>query len=275
MPCQAPRVVVGGVSISTNRFENAQELIKTVGSDQADPTADEYEGYIALGNNTKGAAGISQDQDPPKQTTLPPPPTTPAKASNDKPPPATVPTPEDCTVWDGVNYDVPVSNHFILRNFTVGYSTPSLNQTRGCLFPNPLIDVVTSAGPCPKQVRFCNIQTLARVVLEPIYQRFGYPRINSAIRNNDTVKPPNISQHMLGEAVDIQFPGWTYEMYWQNAAWVKDNINYDQFIFEHSDSTGLAWYHLSYRRSGSSRPDSTRVMTMFRGKYIPGLKKYF
>lgn len=275
MPCKAPTIEVGGVIISTSRFENAQELIKVVGSDQSDPTADEYETSIAQGNNTKKAAGISQDQNPPQQTTPPAPPTVPPKSADDKPAPASTPTPEDCTTWDGSNYDVPMSEHFILRNFTVGYPTAALNQSKGCLFPHPLIDVNIHGTTYTKQMRFCNLQTVSRVVLEPIYQRFGQPRINSAIRNNDSTKPPNISQHMTGEAVDIQFPGWNYEMYWQNAAWIRDNINYDQFIFEHSTNTGLAWYHLSYRRAGSNRAPVNRVLTMYRDGYVPGLKRYF
>jgi len=73
----------------------------------------------------------------------------------------------------------------------------------------------------------------------------------------------------------VQFAGWTYERYWQATAWIKDNLPYDQFIFEHSDRTGLAWFHLSYNRSGN-RPvtQRTKVMTMYRNQYSPGLLRY-
>jgi hypothetical protein len=273
MPCTAPTIVVGGVVLSTNTFENAQELIKAVGSDQSDPTADEYESYIALGNNDKKSSGIQQTL--PTQTTLPPPSPLPAKASNDKPPPPGPGGAVTCTIWDGVDYDVPMSEHFILRNFTVGYPNKALNEQKGCLFPYPLIDITVNSNVLDKQTRFCNLQNLAQKLLEPIYNKFGPFRINSAIRNNDSVKPPGVSQHVTGEAADIQFPGWTYEMYWANAAWIRDNLNYDQYIFEHSERSGLAWYHLSYKKTGSTRPDSTRVMTMYRGNYNSGLKRYF
>jgi hypothetical protein len=168
-----------------------------------------------------------------------------------------------------------MSDHFILRNFTVGYPNKALNEQRGCLFPNPLTDITTNMGTLSKQTRFCNLQNLSQKLLEPIYNKFGYFRINSGIRNNDSVKPPGVSQHVTGEAVDIQFPGWTYNMYWANAPWFRDNLNYDQFIFEHSERSGLAWYHLSYKKTGSTRPESTRVMTMYRGNYNSGLKRYF
>ncbi len=75
--------------------------------------------------------------------------------------------------------------------------------------------------------------------------------------------------------MDVQFAGWNYQTYWDNAAWVKDNIPYDQFIFEHSDKTGLAWFHLSFNNTGNRPATSpTKVMTMYRNHYDPGLQKH-
>ena len=259
---------VGGVLMSTNDFVNAQELINQVGSDDSDPIADEYEGYIANGKNTRGTTGIQEPL--PKQTELPDPsPIKPAETDNyvkDTP----APNIQGCTTWTKGQYDVPMSTNFILRNFTVGYPDKAKNLERGCLFPNQLIDL----DGYDAQTRFCNLQALAQNVLEPIWAKFGPFRINSGIRNQNSVKN-GVSQHVTGEAVDIQFPGWNYEMYWANAKWIKDNIPFDQFIYEHSPKTGLVWYHLSFRRSGN-RPatDKTKVMTMYRGKYDPGLRRY-
>lgn len=270
MPCTAPTITVGGVSISTSNFENAQDLISTVGSDQSDPTADEYEGYIANGNNTTGQSGIQQVL--PTQTTLPTPSPIPANQSNDKPPPSLNGNPVSCTTWNGTDYDAVLSTNFVLRNLTVGYSSSSTNMVRGCLYPNPLISILTYTA----QDRFCNLQALAINVLEPLWAKFGPFRINSGIRNQNSVAPPRVSQHVTGQAADIQFPGWTYDTYWQNAQWVKDNIPYDQFIFEHSSKQATVWLHLSYNQSGGrSNTDSTKVMTMYRGHYDSGLKKYY
>lgn len=266
--CAGSIEIIDGTLISTNDLENAKDLIDAVGSDRSDPIADEYEGYIAAGNNTRGTTGI---QDPlPKQTSLPTPSPKPAAETNTMPPPARATVPVGCTAWDGTNYDVPMSKNFILRNFTIGYTDKSLNQTRGCLFPNKLVDLPGYSA----QTRFCNLQALAQRVLEPLWEQFGSFRINSAIRNQNSVSN-GVSQHVTGEAVDIQFPGWSYDMYWKNAQWVKDNIPFDQFIYEHSSKTGSVWFHLSFRQSGN-RPvtDRTKVMTMYRGHYDSGLKRY-
>ena len=163
-----------------------------------------------------------------------------------------------------------MSKNFILRNFTVGYADKKMNMSRGCLYPNQLIDISGYTA----QDRFCNLQALAQNVLEPLWSKYGEFRINSGIRNQNSVKN-GVSQHVTGEAVDVQFNGWNYAMYWEAAKWVKDNLPYDQFIFEHSSKTGLAWLHLSFRRSGN-RPasDPTKVMTMYRGNYDKGLRRY-
>jgi hypothetical protein len=272
MPCAAPTTVVGGVTLSTNNFENAQALIATVGSDQSDPTADEYEGYIANGNNTNGTTGIQQSPLP-TQTTLPPPSSIPPKQTNDTPASGKNGTPVVSPTWDGSNYDIAMSTNFILRNFTVGYGSGDPNTTsRGCLFPNELND----GFGLTKQQRFENLQALSVNILEPLWNKFGPFRINSGIRNENSVKPPGISQHCTGQAVDIQFPDWTYDSYWQNAPWVKDNLPFDQFIFEHSSRTKTVWFHLSYNSSGGrSTSDPTKVMTMYRGCYDSGLKRYY
>lgn len=259
MACSAPNIIVDGVILSTNTFQNAQELIKEVGSDQSDPTADEYEGYIANGNNDRNSTGIQQTL--PIQTSLPTPSPWEASQSNNTPPPVITAAGVTCTIWDGINYNTPMSQHFTLNDYTLK-----------ALFPHQL----TSFGAYSAQTRFCNLQALSLRVMEPLYAKFGPFRINSGIRNENSVAPPNVSKHVTGEAADIQFPGWTYDTYWQNAQWIKDNIPYDQFIFEHSSKTKTVWLHLSFRQSGNRPPsDKTKVMTMYRGHYDSGLKKYY
>lgn len=265
--CRGIVTSVGGVYMSTNDFVNAQTLIKEVGSDDSDPIADEYEGYIANGKNERGTTGL---QDPlPKQTALPDPSPIKPVEKDETVKDVPVKVQAGCSGWSG-SYDAQMSPNFILRNFTIGYPEKAKNLERGCLFPNKLINI----PGYDVQTRFCNLQLLAQNVLEPIWAKFGSFRINSGIRNQNSVKN-GVSQHVTGEAVDIQFPGWNYEMYWENAKWIKDNIPFDQFIYEHSAKTGSVWYHLSFRRSGN-RPasDRTKVMTMHRGKYDSGLRRY-
>lgn len=264
MTCAAPTITVGGVTLSTSDFENAKELIDRVGGDDGDPTLDGYDENIAGGNNSAGRSGVQVPNSPGEnvatQTTPPGPiPFTPAQSS-DSPGNGFQGSPVACIVpWDG-NYDYQLSTNFKLRDFTIN-----------AVFPNQLIDYDATYT---KNARFCFLQNLAENIAEPMRAKFGPFNINSGLRNK-TSTSSGLSQHITGQALDIQFSGWTYARYWENAAWIRDNIPYDQFIFEHSSSTGLAWYHLSYNPAGNRAPSvSTKVMTMYRNKYSPGLKSY-
>ncbi len=282
MGCSAPTVIVGGVNLSTSVAENQQALVSLVGGDQGDPTQDEYTSYIANGNNTSGVKGIQfpvTGQTLPTQTTLPTPSPFPAITSDTTPPP-NKPTPQTATsTWDGVNYDGPagtagqMSKNFTLRVFTIGGGTDApQNLISGPVFPNPIVDVPGYTA----QQRYANLQALSANVLEPLLAKFGPFRLNSVLRNTNTVKPPALSQHYTGQAADIQFPNWAYDTYWANAAWIRDNIPYDKFIFEHSPSHPTVWIHLSFNSAGGrASSDPTKVMTMYRGHYDSGLKKYF
>lgn len=255
MSCAPLTVTVGGVTISTSDFQNAAEILSSVSGDGGDPTQDEFEENIANGNNTEGTTGVQFP--PPEQASLPPPIPEPAEETNNKPPPVVPVAPVTCSTWTG-DYNFQLSPNFRVKDFTVG-----------AIFPNPLTDYLTYT----KSARCCNLQHLAVNVAEALRAKFGAFTINSGIRNASSSK--SVSQHILGQAMDVQFPGWSYARYWENAAWVKDNIPYDQFIFEHSDKTGLAWFHLSYNKDGN-RPasSSTKVMTMYRNNYSSGLKRY-
>lgn len=261
MPCTAPVVVVEGLVFSTNQWENTKDLVKEVGSDTSDPTHDGYDENIATGNNTKATTGVQVPG--PEQTTPPPPITQEAKKTDDKKPPVqgsgVIP---DCplTLPDPL-YSYQLSQNYTVKDF--------------CHAPLEKAQLVDAFGLTALQ-RLCNLKGLAINVVEPIRTRFGSAtRINSALRGDNTTKN-GVSQHCKGQAVDIQFVGWTYDMYWEAAPWVRDNIKYDQFIFEHSNKTKLAWFHLSYNPSGN-RPtsDRTKVMTMFNNSYSPGLQRHF
>ena len=259
MACSAPTVTVGGVTISTDDFTNAQELINKVSGDLGDPTHDEYNDNIADGNNTKGTKGIQFPA--PIQTTLPGPITQTPSATVDTPTVSKNGVSVTGAGWSG-NYDMQLSPNFKVRDFTIG---------PGIVFPHQLQDFNATYTAA---VRCNNLQGVAVNIAENVFTKFGKFRINSGIRNENSVKN-GLSQHVTGQAIDIQFPGWTYEQYWNNAPWIKDNIPYDQFIFEHSSTTGLAWYHLSFNLSGNrAGSDRTKVMTMYRNLYNPGLQRH-
>jgi len=263
--CTAPVITVGGINLSANTYENAQVLIAIAGDDNSDVTQDEVESSIAGGNNVAGTTGIQIPA--PTQTTPPPPISETPKTTDTTPAPSKSTPPTSCILWDGQNYDLQLSQNFTLRLFTVGYGTNDPRNTeRGCMFPHELIDV----EGFDRNTRVCNLQALSLHICEPMYTKYPNMRINSAIRNQNTVSH-GVSQHVKGQAADIQVNGFSYDQYWMAAQWVKANINFDQFIFEHSESTRSAWLHLSYNRDGNRG----QVLTMYRNQYSPGLLRMF
>lgn len=257
-------IIVDGeeISLPEDDFENAKQILEISG-DNGDPTYDEHEENIANGNNTKGVTGVQPDGSV-VQTTLPGEIDSSSMSTDTKPGNNRTGNQVDAPLWDSNNpnsYGLQLSENFKVKDFTLK-----------TVWPFQLIDY----NGISANLRCWNLKGLAINVAEPVRAKFGNFRINSGLRNKSTSS--GISQHVMGEAFDIQFPGWTYQMYWDNAPWIRDNIPYDQFIFEHSES-GLAWYHLSFKRpeNGGNRPASnkTKVLTMYRNKYSPGLHKFY
>jgi hypothetical protein len=60
------------------------------------------------------------------------------------------------------------------------------------------------------------------------------------------------SQHCSGEAIDIDMDGTSVT----NAAvfnWIKDNLEFDQLIWEFGTDTNPDWVHVSYESKGKQR----------------------
>lgn len=118
----------------------------------------------------------------------------------------------------------------------------------------------------------CNLQQLAVNILEPLAAQYPGFRINSGFRRskNPSSTSGKISQHEKGQAIDIQWPGITPQEYKTRAQWCRDNLPYDQLIFEHGNSV---WIHLSFNRSVSKQ--RKQVLTMYREQYTPGITLYY
>lgn len=101
----------------------------------------------------------------------------------------------------------------------------------------------------------CNLKALAINVLEPIFnecKKRGYGfYITNAFRN----KPGSKSQHEIGQAADLQFLNLKKKDYIIMARWIKNNVPYDQLLFEHRKPSSV-WIHVSYNSKGN-RPISS------------------
>ena len=108
----------------------------------------------------------------------------------------------------------------------------------------------------PSDVHLANMRLISEKVFEPLRMHVGGPiKINSFYRGpelNKAIGGSSKSQHCNGQAIDIDD---TYghatnaEMY----HWIKENLNFDQMIWEFGDDNNPAWVHVSYVNDSDNR----------------------
>ena len=101
----------------------------------------------------------------------------------------------------------------------------------------------------PNDEQLANMKVLAEKVFEPLRFWVGGPiKINSFFRSvelNKAIGGSSRSQHCKGQAVDLDdtFGHKTNaEMY----NYIKENLDFDQLIWEFGDDSNPAWVHVSY-----------------------------
>jgi zinc D-Ala-D-Ala carboxypeptidase len=103
----------------------------------------------------------------------------------------------------------------------------------------------------PNQLQTENLKTLALKVFEPVREHFGVPiHISSGYRImnlNQALNGSITSQHCKGEAIDIDMKGDKVTNA-QIFHWIKDNLKYDQLIWEFGDKKNPDWVHVSYTK---------------------------
>jgi len=100
-----------------------------------------------------------------------------------------------------------------------------------------------------------NFKLLAEKVFQPIREHFRCPiHISSGYRSkelNAAIGGSLTSQHCSGEAIDIDMDGTpngvTNRMVFD---YIKDNLEFDQLIYEFGDSNNPDWVHVSYETTG-------------------------
>ena len=103
-----------------------------------------------------------------------------------------------------------------------------------------------------------NFKLLAEKVFEPVRLHFGCPiHISSGYRSielNKCIGGSLTSEHCTGEAIDIDMDGSqsgvTNKMVFD---YIKDNLDYNQLIYEFGDSKNPDWVHVSYKATGKQK----------------------
>jgi hypothetical protein len=104
--------------------------------------------------------------------------------------------------------------------------------------------------PTPEHIE--NFKLLAEKIFQPIRDHFGVPiRISSGYRSkelNAKIGGSASSQHCKGQAIDIDQDGTSITNR-QVFDFIKDNLPFDQLIYEFGDDNNPNWIHVSYSRN--------------------------
>lgn len=128
----------------------------------------------------------------------------------------------------------------------------------------------------PTTEHLTNLKLVAEKIFEPIREHFGKPiKVSSGYRskalNEATPGASKTSQHSTGEALDLDQDGMTTgvtnKMVFE---YIKNNLNFDQLIWEFGTDTNPDWVHVSYESTGKQRKQILKAVRVNGAtKYLP------
>jgi len=154
-------------------------------------------------------------------------------------PPDTAPPVSCMTVADPPPDSFQLSPNFILSDLS---TKTALSHNR----------VRAQHGLTVQQI-VCNHQAWAENIGEALSTAYG--RANILVTSGFRIGA-STSQHERGQACDLQFPTFTHDQNFAIAQYIKNNLNYDQLIWEYGGNR--PWLHISFKRSvdGGNRPNT-------------------
>lgn len=107
----------------------------------------------------------------------------------------------------------------------------------------------------PNENQIQEMKKLAKNIFEPLRQWAGHPiRVNSFFRSPELclkLKSKATSQHTKGQAIDIDSLGNKSNAELFN--YIKDNLSFDQLIWEFGDDENPDWIHVSFVNANTNR----------------------
>jgi len=101
----------------------------------------------------------------------------------------------------------------------------------------------------PEPYHLVNMQVIAENVFEPLREWVGGPiKINSFYRCselNSAIGGSQRSQHCEGRAIDLD-DTFGHKTNAQMFEYIKDNLDFDQLIWEFGNDSNPNWVHVSY-----------------------------
>ena len=108
----------------------------------------------------------------------------------------------------------------------------------------------------PDAYELGNMRTIAQAIFEPLREWVGGPiKINSFFRCkelNSAIGGSERSQHCQGNAIDIE-DTYGHKTNAQMFDYIKNNLNFDQLIWEFGDKKNPDWVHVSYVNNNENR----------------------
>lgn len=122
----------------------------------------------------------------------------------------------------------------------------------------------------PKDVQIKAMKLVAEKVFGPLRKKFSVPiGISSFFRSiklNSAIGGSKTSQHCKGEAIDLDADIYGRLTNAQIFNYIKDNLDFDQLIWEYGNDNEPDWVHVSYKPKGNRK----NILKAVKGKgYIP------
>ena len=122
----------------------------------------------------------------------------------------------------------------------------------------------------PDQWAINNLKAVAENIFQPIRDHFGVPiGVSSGFRGKDLNKAiggSKYSQHMIGEALDLDADMYGKVTNAEIFNYVKNNLDWDQMIWEFGDDDEPNWVHISYKDDGPNRKQIKRARRDEKGR---------
>ena len=123
----------------------------------------------------------------------------------------------------------------------------------------------------PNEKQLKCMKDIAKDIFEPLREWVGGPiKINSMFRGepvNTAIGGSKNSQHMKGQAMDID-DTFGYKTNAEMFHYIKDNLDFDQMVWEFGTDDNPNWIHVSYV---THRPNRNKLTV---AKKINGKTKY-
>jgi len=101
----------------------------------------------------------------------------------------------------------------------------------------------------PNDYQLSNMENIAKNLFEPLRKWVGGPiRINSFFRSeelNSAIGGSSRSQHCQGRAIDLD-DTFGHKTNAEMFQYIKDNLSFDQMIWEFGDNENPDWVHVSF-----------------------------